>query len=164
MHGVFNIKHAGFEVSLPNLVVRDGEINILKMLLQDDQTIVAGGGNFYLGLCGNVAANSVASVLSSITDEPGSTGGYARKAVGRNTTGFPTASITLVNGVYRARSLQVTWTPSGADYDTAITRVFLTNVSSGTTGVLFAFSAALTSPLILTDGTPFNVNYDLYLR
>lgn len=145
------------ELLIPNTIVDEGEEAFLKMLMQGDNTIVAAGGNFYLGLCPTTPAE--AHDLTSLS-EPAA-GGYARQSVARNTTGFPT--VDQVGGMFRAVSALVTFTATGADYDIAIDRAFLCNVSTGTAGILFAYSGALATPITLLDGETLPMQYELYL-
>lgn len=170
--GVFNIEHNGHKFMAKNRLTFQGATSFLKQIFQADVTDVTAGGNWFVGLCGENAVSNVDFPnidLTDITDEPSSAGGYARKAIARNTTGFPTASITVVGQSVRSRSLQITWTPSGADFSLAITRLFLCNVVSGTSGILYAFSGPLLfsdgsiAPQTLLDGVAFNTNYDFYI-
>ena len=147
------------ELIIPNMIVDEGEESFLKMLMQGDVADVALGGDFYVGLCADSPVE--ADTLSDIATEPSSTGGYARIALSRDATGFPT--IDQVGGVYRAQSKTITFTASGVDFDTAIDRAFLCNVASGTAGVLFAYSGALPSTRIITVGTPLPMQYEIYL-
>ncbi len=141
------------------MIVSEGQEAFAKMLMQGDNTIVAAGGNFYLGACG--ATIDQADTLSDIAGEPTSAGGYARQAIERNTTGFPTVS--QVNGIYRALSKSVTFSASGADFSTAFRRFFLTTAASGTTGTLFSYSGVFPS-LQINDGQSQNATWELYLN
>lgn len=147
-------------IVLPNTVVNEGEAAFLKMLMRDDQTIVAGGGNFYIGLCGQ--AFTEASTLASLAGEPSAAGGYARQAIARSAAGWPTQD--TVNATARIRSAVVNFTASGAAFSTSIYRAFICSVVSGTSGTLFAVSAALASPHLIVDGETFPLQYDLYLE
>lgn len=157
--GQFRFKYKGIEQVIPNTITDEGEDSYIKMVFQNDQTIVAGGANFFLGLCGENGVASDATLLS-ITDEPAVSNGYARQPIARNSTGFPT--IDVVNGVKRARSLNVQFAASGGDFTLPITRAFLCNIVSGTAGILFAFSGKLANPITVTPGTPLDTNYEVY--
>lgn len=146
------------DIIMPNRVTDEGEEEYLKMLFRD-VTEIAGGANFYIGLCNQVPAE--ADLLPGITTEPGAAGGYARKAVARSAAGFPT--ITVVNGHKVIRTATQTFTASGADFDTAFTRAFLTDQSSGTAGKLYAYSGALTTALTLLDGEAYAFQYETYI-
>ncbi len=148
------------EQVVPNIVVQEGEESFLKMLAQADVADVSVGGNFFFGLCNYVPLFD--DVLSDVLLEPSSAGGYARQAITRDATGFPT--ISLVNGVFRARTANITWTASGADFDQAFTRLFLCNVSSGTAGILYSVSGALVAPITLLDGNSHVAQYELFLN
>lgn len=160
MFGKFNIILPNRKpIILPNTVVDEGENAFLKMLMRDDQTIVAGGGNFYIGLCGNVFTE--ASTLATLAGEPTATNGYARQAVARSSGGWPTQD--SVNDIGRIRSAVVNFTASGGDFSTSIWRAFICSVSSGSSGVLFAVSAPLPSALLVASGQTLPVQYDFYL-
>lgn len=160
MKGFYTFSRKGVLIErIPNTIVKQGEEAFLKMLLRHDETIVAGGANFYLGLCNHVPA--AGDNLAAITDEPSGAGGYAREAIVRSAVGFPT--ISEVNGKFRALSVTVNFAASGADFSDAITRAFLCNVASGTAGILFGFSGQLTDALLIEDGQDYDVNYELYL-
>lgn len=143
----------------PNNLVDEGEESFMKMLVRDDQSDVAAGANFYVGLCGSTFAET--DTLATLGGEPTVTNGYARGAIARNSTGWPT--IEQVSGKYRAVSLQVTFTASGGNFSAAIDRAFLCNVASGTGGKLFSISSALASSLTIAVGSPFTIQYILYL-
>jgi len=146
------------DLVIPNLVPLAGQEEFLKMLFRDDSA-VAGGGDFYVGLCDQTPASS--DTLSDVTSEPNSDGGYARKSIARNSTGWPT--ITTVNGRKVIRSKTVTWTASGADFSADIARLFLTDQASGTTGVLYAFSGNLNAALTIVDGQSFSAQYEFFI-
>lgn len=148
------------ELIVPNLITDQGEESFLKMIMQADVIDVSAGGNFFLGLCEETPGET--DTLTTITTEPTSAGGYARQPFARNTTGVPT--IEQINDAYRSVSLQVTFTASGANFSRAIQRAFLTNVVSGTAGILFAYSGLLPNPITILNGTNLPVKYELFLR
>lgn len=148
------------QLIIENNVLDEGEISFLKMICQDDQTDVPGGSDFYIGLCG--AAFDEDDTLATLVGEPSGAGGYARKAVERSNVGWPT--IGEINGIKRAQTLTVTWSPSAANYDEPIRRFFLCNVASGTAGLLFSVSGPLPADLTFEDGSNYPVRYELYLR
>lgn len=159
MRGGFRFFFPNESVFVPNMITNEGEEAYLKMLMQADDTDVAAGGNFYIGLCNHTPDE--ADTLADITNEPGAAGGYARQAITRDITGFPT--IDFVSGVGRAVSALVSFAAAGADYSTAITRAFLCNAAAGSVGVLFSYSGALAAPLLIPDGGAYPVRYELYL-
>lgn len=144
---------------VPNTVVDEGEEAFLKMMLQASNADVSAGGNFYAGLCSGSAADTL--TLATLSGEPTATNGYARQAIERNGTGWPT--IGTVNGAFRGLSKQVTFAASGGDFSASYTRLFLCNVSSGTSGLLFAISGALSVAELITDGNSRAVQYELFL-
>lgn len=146
---------------LPNRIVNEGEQAFLRMLMRGDNTYVAGGGNFYVGMTSGAVAQT--DTLTEITvNEPTAAGGYSRKAVTRDGTGWPTEGIS--NNVRYIKSLQIDFTAAGADFDKSITRLFICTAASGTTGTLFAVSAALATPLTVLNASTESFFYELYLR
>ena len=143
---------------LPNRVTDEGEQEYLKMIFQNVSAI-AGGGNFYVGLCDQTPAE--ADLLSDISTEPGATGGYARKAILRSAAGWPT--LTVVNGHTVLRSATITFAASGAAFDAAISRAFLTDQASGTGGKLYAYTGPLSAALTVPDGQNFQMQYEVFL-
>ena len=147
------------KIIIPNMIVDDGEEAFLQMIAQGNNVILPAGNNFYIGLCNQAPAET--DDLSTITTEPGATGGYARQAIARSAVGFPT--LFQANGVWGIRSALITFTATGVDFDTAFTRAFLCNVASGSAGVLFAFSGPLLQAVTVAVGAPFNMYYELFL-
>lgn len=148
------------QIIIPNRVVNEGEDSFLRMIFQGNVVDVALGGNFYVGLCEEVPDEE--DLLSTITTEPTSAGGYAREALTRDATGWPT--VQLVNTDYMVESKTVTFTASGADFSRSINRLFLCNVLSGTGGKLFAYSGPLANSLTLLDGESLPLKYQFFLR
>lgn len=157
MHGQFRFFLPEGEIVIPNTVVDNGEEQFLKAIFQNVFPI-AGGGNFYIGLCNQVPADL--DVLGSITTEPNVLNGYARKAITRDATGWPT--IDQVNSDKRITSAQVTFTAAGGSFDKSFTRAFLCDVSSGSTGNLFAYSGALSQAITLADTQSFAMQYEFF--
>ena len=153
IRGQFNIGG----IIVPNIVPNVGEEAFIKMIAQADTAVVTAGGNFYMGLCTNTNVGPTA-ILSDLSEMSG--GGYARKAIERNTTGFPTIDST--NGIYRAASKTVNFAASGADIG-PFTRAFLCNVASGTVGTLLAISGELPAAVTIADGNNQDMTYELFL-
>lgn len=146
------------DIIVPNRVTNEGEEEYLKMIFQNVSAI-AGGANFYIGLCNQIPVET--DLLTDISTEPSSAGGYARKAVVRSAAGWPT--ITTINGHKVIRTATITFTASGADFDVPVTRAFLTDQASGTAGKLYAYSGALTAALTVPDGQSFSMQYETFL-
>ena len=140
------------------MITTEGEENFLKMLFQGDNTIVAAGANFYLGLCNQTPDK--ADTLSDISTEPLVANGYARIPISRDITGFPV--IEQVNGESRIVSLVLNFAASGGDFSASFTRAFLCNVSSGSAGILFAYTGAYASPILLADGQNQQIKFEFY--
>lgn len=98
--------------------------------------------------------------LSEITDEPATSEGYARIAVERSTTGFPT--IEDDQGIIKAVTKQVTFTPTSTKFTQKILRLFIAT-STDSSGKLIAVSRKLDKEQEITKINPAKVNYKLYI-
>lgn len=153
------------QLIVPNLVTEEGAIQLLRMTYQGAVDMVALGGNFYIGLC-----NNNANKVDDLTDivEPTVTNGYARQVASRDATGWPT--VDSVNSIGRAQSKVLTFTASGGAFSAAVSRAFLTNVASGTSGKLFSYSAPFPSSITVSStgdpGTVTNITmvYEPFLK
>lgn len=144
---------------LTNQIVREGGQAYLKMLFQADNSLIAGGANFYVGAADQTPDD--ADTLLDISTEPTATNGYARQALARNSVDFPT--VDTVNGVPRVESKIVTFTAAGGAFSAPISRLFLTSAASGTVGTLFSFTGPLNAAITLLDGNSLPSRYVLYL-
>ena len=163
MRGQFRI-FAGTnrEIVVPNLIPNEAELAYLEILFQGNDTYVPlSTGNYYVGLSGSDAFDED-TTLATLPGELTSQGGYARLALARNATDWPT--VALVNGDGKAESKAVTFSASGAAFSDAIRRIFLCNVATGTAGKLLAVSASIATPVQVNDGEDFPTRYDVYLR
>lgn len=145
-----------------NQVTLEGAISLQKMAFQGATSDIAVGGNFYIGLCRMVDEPLITYTLTDVTNEPTTAGGYARKAVTRDATGWPTQ--VTVNNVPLIRTKVVTFAASGADFDQAHNRLFLTDASSGTSGILFAISGKRAVNQDILDGESLDVYYQMGWR
>ncbi len=148
------------EFIVPNLITDEGEKAFLEMIMRANIADVSAGGNWFLGLCEETPGET--DTLATITTEPTSAGGYARQSFTRDATGVPT--VEKINDAFRAVSVQITFTASGADFSRTIQRAFLCNIVSGTSGLLFTYSGLLPNPLLVVDGDSLPVKYELFLR
>lgn len=146
-------------IVIPNLITNEGEVEFLKMIMQD-VTAIAGGANFYIGMLDETPTEAL--TLAGITTEPSSAGGYSRKSVVRSAVGWPT--VAAIGGHNCITSAAVTFAASGADFSRTFSRLFLTDQASGTAGKLYSISGPLVSPLLLVDGQSRNVQYRLYMN
>jgi len=140
------------------MITTEGEEALLKMLFQGDNTIVAAGANFYIGVCNQTPDKG--DTLADITTEPSSAGGYARIALARNSTDFPTLG--QIDGETRILSILKTFSAVGADFSTGFTRLFLTDAASGSTGTLFAYSGPYSSAISLLNGQTQDFQFEFY--
>lgn len=157
MRGFFTINGQ----RIPNFITEEGEEIFVKMMARDDQSIIAGGANFYLGLTTEINISKTAGLVD-LTGELTSQGGYARKAIARSSVGWPTVG--KINGVYRAKTAAINFAAAGADYSDAFTRAFLCTVAAGSVGFLISFSGRLATPLLITDGNNEDIFYELFAR
>lgn len=155
VRGRFIHKNSG--IILPNNLMNLGAELLLKMLFQNES--IGGGGNFYVGLCSDVFTGKGMD-LTDIVGEPSVTNGYARITLALNATDWPNPVTT--NDVTKIASKTITFTGSGGDFSTSISRMFLSNVASGTAGVLFAISAALDLPLLVENGVGEDFTYEFF--
>ena len=140
------------------MITHEGESEFLKMIFHGDDSLIAPAGNFYLGLCNQTPAK--ADLLTDINTEPSVTNGYARQAISRDTTGFPT--IEIINNETRIVSLVVTFTAIGGDFSASFTRAFLTDQASGTVGALLCYSGAYSAPITILDGQSRTMKFEFY--
>lgn len=143
------------QIIIPNNVLSAGRELFLKQVFQADSSV----SDFYLGLMGSAFADdtTLADILASSEPTIG-TGGYARAKLTRNTTDWPT--VQQVNGEWQVRSKLVTFTASGADFDTSVSRAFLCDISAGSSGNLLAVSGALPAAMTIADGESLPVIYE----
>lgn len=140
------------------MLTYEGEEALLKMLFQGDNTIVAAGADFYLGLCNQIPVKG--DVMADISTEPTVTNGYARKAIVRSAIGFPT--IEQVNNETRIVSIVLDFAAAGGDFSASFTRAFLCTDAAGLAGTLFAYSGAYSSPILLADGQNQQLKFEFY--
>jgi hypothetical protein len=144
---------------IPNNVTDFGCEKILSLafLNSDDYT-------FYVGLC--TATYDHALQIESLTEPTLDHNGYARIAVTRDNTGWPTAG--NLNGESYVETDWLEWTAVNGPFDQAITRMFICGDNTLTTGMpIFALSAALANPVTIdttTDELLRKFKYNLYLR
>lgn len=144
--------HNGEEID--NTIVGEGWQLMLQSMFQAGAVLPT---NFYLGL---TSANlNYNSVLADATAGEPVGNGYARQPLVRSGSGW---TVELVNGLYRARSANVTFTAS-ANWASTYSRMFLANVVSGA-GKLFAASGPSPSPISVLSGAGPVCSYILNLQ
>lgn len=160
---IFHPENSDKKLIVPNSIVMEGENSFLKMLCQGDNTIVAAGANFFMGLCG-LNFGDQTSTLLTLAGEPTVTNGYARQAVSRDATGWPPANLVQVNNLWKIATKVVNFTAAGGDFSTTIQRAFMCSVGAGTAGKLFAVGGALANATLIQNGTSFPAQYELYMK
>jgi len=148
--------HRADGLVIPNNITTFGARALLAMGFRGEACTLS------VGLCSGVYDPDL--VIGDLV-EPTTTNGYARIALARNATDWPTED--SLNGEEYAESKNVFWTASGGNFSAPITRLFLFMVSSDFTGGIFGLSAALPEPLLITPTTPLGertFRYRVYLR
>jgi len=145
--------------NLHNILHLGGESQILSALF------VGGPGPainpyipsiYYLGL-DNRSALAVTDTLSNLSGEPAS-GGYNRQPVS-STTGF---TIVTEGTTVKAKSGVIVFSSIGSSWG-PVKNMFLTNISSGTAGILYS-SVPLGSNVVVTAGDTVSVRFSMALR
>lgn len=105
------------------------------------------------------AAPAETATMATMAEVTG--GGYARVAVARNTTDWPT--LALASGDYQVTSLQKTFGPlNTTNYSAAVTHLAVVTATTGTAGKLIS-AVALSTARTLVVGDSLNVTYSLKL-
>jgi len=144
------------DVIVKNIIPDAAWDEFFKMIFQDVSAI-AGGANFFAGLCEQAPIDT--DTLPSIITEPTSAGSYARQSIQRSAAGWPL--LTTINGKQAIRSSVVIFAAVGADFSRTFNRFFLTDQATGTAGILYSYSGALTSPVLITDGNNIQFEYEV---
>ena len=146
-----NGKEKWREENLVNMLHDEGEQAILSAFFA---TTMSGYGappaNLYLGLDTSTRTLAEADTLAVVTENSGK--GYARAALSTAGTGLTGQDfyITQPTTYYQAQSKTITWTCSESAW-TAVTKLFLCTVSTGTAGKLIC-SVALSTTRTLNPG------------
>jgi len=142
---------------IPNTTTPEGAEIWGKMMFRGDNTVIAPAGNYWLGLTSLNPAN-FPTLEDAVLREPTiGVNGYARQAITRDATGWPT--IINANGHVLFKSSELTFTASGIGYDKSINRLFLATVETGYAGTLFAISEPLPASVTVTPASPLTVQY-----
>lgn len=139
---------------IPNNITTWGAAQILALAFPNTDL------DFYVGLCSGVYEPDLQ--IEDLTEPTIGVGGYARQLLDRTNTDWP--AVGELNGEPYAESKELTWTPTGADYDEEITRMFIASTLNGVSGNVFALSGALPAGIILAEDEPLSLKYRIYLR
>jgi hypothetical protein len=146
---------------VPNNLTDDGEETYLKMIFQGDASVIAAGADFYMGLT-DVTPSDDIDFADVVAAEPTiGTNGYARQALSRDSTGWPT--LVTDAGETSIQSAVKNFAASGGDFDAAVTRAFLCTVSTGSAGLLLSISSAFVTAVTVADGDTLPIAYEAYL-
>ena len=143
---------------IPNNVTSYGAETILRQAIRDENTL-----NLFVGLCRGLPRADL-EVGDIYAPEIGANG-YARIALSRNSTDWPV--VDTVNDEVFIESKSLVWTATGGEFSEAIQRMFICYTLADLTGAVFALSAPLESPIVITPSTPVlerTYKYRLYLR
>jgi len=157
-HSIWTVRHLDAQGRLVwadaghNILHDQGEQFFCQALFTEEATVPE---NYYLGL-DNRTSLAETDTLSSLSGEP-SGNGYSRKAVASNATDF---TVSQESGDYQAKTKTVTFTASGGSIG-PVTKMFLCDAASGTTGKLIA-SRALSQSRTLADGESLECSF--YIR
>lgn len=144
------------EDNIKNILHVGGEQQILNALfVGGPSTNTYIPTNYFLGL-DNRSTLSATDTLSSLVSEP-SSGGYVRQGVS-STTGFTVQTsgtiVKATTGIITFSCTTTSWGP--------VKNLFLTNVASGTAGVLCS-SVALSNTVTLAPGDSVTLKFSLSL-
>lgn len=162
--GIGDLEHYGIEVGspdweavlrdqlwIPNALADEGEEIILDVFLRG----ATAPTSLYVGLLSATPTDT--TTLATMT-ELAVANGYARIAIARNTTDWPT--LALNSGDFMATSVAKVFTATGTW--TGATYAFLTGASSGTTGDFIAYTA-LSGTRTLVNGDTLTVTHTVKL-
>lgn len=124
---------------IPNNITTAGAQAILAAALRDTVP------TFWVGLCSAVYQPDLS--IEDVTEPTLATNGYARIAVARDLTGWPSDGV--VNGEVYFESLPLVWQATGGPFDQPITRMFICQTDVGVTGDIIALSSALPDDLTI---------------
>lgn len=148
IRGEYNLWYRDQHICVPNHFTPTGMQQVVEAAFNQDPT------SWYVGLCNNAPSDSDA--LAEIVEPTVGVNGYARVALDMDSTDWPT--IGVVNNEIRVVSKNVVFTPTGAGFDVATSRLFITDgtdvisISSLLPLGLIAYTAELTT------------NYTLFFR
>lgn len=124
---------------IPNNVTIAGSGLILAAALRNTDI------EFWVGLCSAVYTPTLQ--IEEITEPTVAVNGYARQAVSRDSTGWPSDG--EVNGENYIESLPLVWEAIGGAFDQPVTRMFICGSESDASGDVFALSAPLPDDLVI---------------
>lgn len=161
MRGLFTRKDG---IRRWNNVTKSGRKEFLRMQFRGNDTAqIPTNGNFFVGLCQVVPSDTL--TLADMIEPTIGVNGYARIAVTRDSTGWPTEGDVGNEPFIRTKDL--VFVPTGA-YDQLITRLFITPEQTALVGELWALSGAFADTPIQLDETTIlaerTFNYDVFTR
>jgi hypothetical protein len=116
-----------------NSLANEGASMILKLVYQNQSSLIDAPANFYVRLCNYSPV--VTDTLATIQSEP-SGNGYVAQTVPASTAGFPVTDV-APDGNPRLTSAVITFTADGGDIGPVTTAYLATTIDN--TGLLVAF-------------------------
>ncbi len=142
------------EKVIPNIIHQQGQQFLLQGMFNTSSS-VSPPTNYYLGLDARIVLSDT-DTLTDLIAEP-NTNGYARQPV----SSFNGFSVSLNGSKFRAVSNSVVFSASGGSWG-PVRDLFLTNVSSGTSGYLIS-SAPLGSSRTVNSGQSISLRISVSL-
>lgn len=124
---------------IPNNITTAGATALLAAALRNTVP------TFWVGLCSAVYQPDLQ--IEDVVEPTIATNGYARIAVARDLTGWPSDG--LVNGEVYFESLPLVWQAAGGPFDQPVTRMFICQSEAGLTGDIIALSSSLPDDLLV---------------
>lgn len=149
---------------IPNNLTTFGRLEILRMAFAgNSRALTAAGANFWVGLCNANPSDSL--TLETLAEPVIGINGYSRISVSRDGTGWPTDG--YVGSEAFIQSKDLVFAATGAPFAITLTRLFICQSETATTGNVIALSAAMAAPLTIGPSTPLvdrTFNYRIYER
>lgn len=149
--------HCGNGLVIPNNITKSGAATILAAAMRNTVP------TFWVGLVDGVPDPDL--LIEDLVEPTIGTNGYGRIQITRDNTGWPTTG--EVNGESYIESDWLTWVATGGNFNQQIRRMMICSTQNGTTGNVFALSAALPALLTITPTTLLadrRFKYRVYLR
>jgi hypothetical protein len=159
--GEFRFKNG---LVIPNNLTAFGRLEILRMAFAGNtRALTAAGANFHVGLCTALPSDSL--MLENLAEPTLGVNGYARIAVSRDGTGWPTDG--YVDGEAYIESKDLVFAAVTGNFSKPVSRLFICQSSNAVTGNVIALSADAPAAFTITPSTPLvdrTFNYRIYDR
>jgi len=142
---------------IPNNITKFGAQTLLAAALRNTVP------TFWVGLVDGVPESELQ--IEDLEEPTLGVNGYARIQIARSNGGWPNSG--EINGEPYLESDWLTWAAAGGNFDQTIRRMMIVSDDDATTGNVFALSAALPTPRLITPTTSEadrRFKYRIYLR